>query len=163
MPLIAVLGRVAVDEFLLTVGKHYRKLDARQKIRRTVGFVSSLGLPKVCYVQIWHAHFMNGVFQRTAIFNHLFDSERITSLIGNRHHPLIWLVQIQASLFLGAPRTPREQHATKVGDVIGVQLSHDRGRAGVRGVRCARNRRSPCPWRVATRCVPRRQASLPAS
>jgi hypothetical protein len=76
MPLIAVLGRVAVDEFLLTVGKHYRKLDARQKIRRTVGFASSLRLPKVCYVQIWHAHFMNGVFQQTAIFNHRFGYGR---------------------------------------------------------------------------------------
>lgn len=71
MPLIAVLGRVAVDEFPLTVEKHYRKLDAGHKIRRTVGFASSLRLPRVCYVQIWHAHFMNGVFHRTAIFNHL--------------------------------------------------------------------------------------------
>ena len=37
-------------------------------------------LPKVCYVQIWHTHFVNGVFQRTAIFNHRFDSERKTPL-----------------------------------------------------------------------------------
>jgi hypothetical protein len=33
---------------------------------------------KVCYVQIWHIHFMNGVFPRTAIFNHRFGSERKT-------------------------------------------------------------------------------------
>ena len=44
----SVLRCVAVDEFLLTGGEHYRNLGARQKIRRTVGFSSCRAPRKVC-------------------------------------------------------------------------------------------------------------------
>jgi hypothetical protein len=54
-------------------GVHYRQLDARQKTRRTVGFSYIPDPQKVCNVQIWHAHFVNGMFQWIAIFNASFE------------------------------------------------------------------------------------------
>jgi hypothetical protein len=54
--------------------QHYRKRDARLKIRRTVGSSRLPDSQKVCNVQIWHAHFVNGMFQWTATFKaHFLD------------------------------------------------------------------------------------------
>jgi hypothetical protein len=65
--MIALLGRSALyftgEEFFERGGEHYRKLDARQKTRRTVGFSYIPDPQEVCNVRIWHAHFINGVLQ----------------------------------------------------------------------------------------------------
>jgi hypothetical protein len=65
--MIALLGRSALyftgEEFFERSGEHYRKLDARQKTGRTVGFSYIPDPQKVCNVRIWHAHFINGVLQ----------------------------------------------------------------------------------------------------
>jgi hypothetical protein len=64
--MIALLDRSALyftgEEFVRS-GEQYRKLDARQKTCRTVGFSYIPDPQKVCNVRIWHAHFINGVLQ----------------------------------------------------------------------------------------------------
>jgi hypothetical protein len=57
------------EEFSERSEEPYRKWEARLQTGRTIGFSYISDSQKVCNVQIWHAHFMDGVFQRNATFN----------------------------------------------------------------------------------------------